>query len=56
MKVFLKKDTLPSNWVLVSEKGNIISGPVHFPLKAQAIEWASRFLSTWPQANLIVEE
>jgi hypothetical protein len=55
MKLFLKQDTLPNQWIIVSEHGNVIAGPKFFTRKNQADDWAKVFASSWPSVQLVLE-
>ena len=53
--VFLREQ--PSGgWILFSPKGHPISGIHYLKGRMKAEEWGRKFISTWPQWKLIVEE
>lgn len=55
MEFILRPGVLPDTWVIVSKKGHVISGPVLYKLKHEAIVWAKVFISSWSSSVLIVE-
>ena len=54
MKITLKEES-NDIWIIVSEKGHVISGPKRFLTQAHAEEWARAFASTWTYCTLYIE-